>query len=101
MCYHIVEQEESKETDKTEWKRTLFLWKQIFLKRASSYLFWSYLTAAPLTKGMSSMEVVYPLKNPVACLTAQDRFEFLKTIQLKRIQRKKLFPLSFPELANS
>lgn len=50
---------------------------------------------------MSFMEVAYPLKNPVACPTAQERLESWKTIQPKRIQRKKLFPLSFPGLANS
>lgn len=47
------------------------------------------------------MEVVYPLKNPVACPTAPGRLESWKTIQPKRIQRKKLFPLSFLGLANS
>ena len=72
-----------------------------FLKRVNSYLFWSYLTAACLIKGMSFMEVVYPLKNLVACPTAPGRLESWKTIQPKRIQRKKLFPLSFLGLANS
>ena len=57
--------------------------------------------AARLTKGTSFMEVAYPWKDPVACPTAQERLEFWKTIQPKRIQRRKLFPLSFLGLANS
>lgn len=85
----------------TQSERTLFSWKQKFLKRISSCLFGSYLAAAPLGKGMSFMEVAYPLKNPVACPTAQERLESWKTSQPKRIQRKKLFPLSFLGLANS
>lgn len=46
--------------------------------------------AVRLTKVMSFMEVAYSLKNPVACPTAQERLESWKTIQPKRIQRKKL-----------
>lgn len=92
----MAEQEESKDTDKTESERT-----PKFPKKVNCCLFWSYLTAACVTHGISFRKVAYPLKSPVACPTAQDRLESWKTIQPKRIQRKKLFPLSLLGPANS